>query len=65
MLITCVFNLRSCNTSDFVWFYDLMYGNCYKFNHELDEKFTTRSGLYNGKLLFNLIDVKFNLNLIK
>lgn len=32
MLISCMFDLKPCSVSDFVWFYSFDYGNCYRFN---------------------------------
>lgn len=32
MLLKCLFNLKPCNPDDFEWFYDIYFGNCYKFN---------------------------------
>ena len=31
-LISCSFNGESCNETHFEWYYDLTYGNCYRFN---------------------------------
>jgi hypothetical protein len=32
MLISCYFNYQSCDTNDFKYLYDPLYGNCYTFN---------------------------------
>jgi hypothetical protein len=32
MTLICEFNFVKCENSEFVWFYDKEYGNCYKFN---------------------------------
>lgn len=32
MLFSCEFNGVACTTSDFFWYHDYNYGNCYKFN---------------------------------
>jgi hypothetical protein len=32
MLLSCLYNLRPCSTNDFVWYYDVLYGNCFRFN---------------------------------
>lgn len=32
MLLSCTFNLKNCTENDFDWYYDLYYGNCFKFN---------------------------------
>ena len=36
ILISCIFNGQSCNSSDFLWSYDSYYGNCYVFNSGFD-----------------------------
>jgi hypothetical protein len=30
MVISCTYNNMDCNLSDFYWFYDIDYGNCFK-----------------------------------
>jgi amiloride-sensitive sodium channel subunit alpha/amiloride-sensitive sodium channel subunit gamma len=32
MLINCQYSTNPCTKDDFVWFYNVFYGNCYKFN---------------------------------
>ena len=32
MLITCTFGSIDCTAEDFEWYYDYLYGNCYRFN---------------------------------
>lgn len=32
MLFSCSYNFQSCSPSDFYWFYDIQYGNCFTFN---------------------------------
>ncbi len=32
MLIECQFGTSDCSAEDFEWYYDFLYGNCYKFN---------------------------------
>lgn len=32
MLVSCTYNLYDCKPNDFVWFYDITFGNCYQFN---------------------------------
>ena len=32
VLLSCTFNFKLCSADDFEWYFDLMYGNCYKFN---------------------------------
>ena len=41
ILIACSFNLEQCNSSDFVWSFDDMYGNCYTFNSGFDSNGNT------------------------
>lgn len=31
-LLSCTYNMAFCSAADFEWYYDLIYGNCYKFN---------------------------------
>ena len=61
ILLGCEFNLKSCNSSDFVWSYNPFYGNCFTFNSGLDSngnkielKKSTQSG-YNFGLQLTLI----------
>lgn len=58
MLVTCMYNLERCSVDDFEWYYDIMYGNCYKFNsgrndkgQRIAEKMSTRSGTINSLIL--------------
>lgn len=47
MIISCRYANEECDLSDFGWFYDRDYGNCYVFN--AINKFTVRSeGLFYG-----------------
>lgn len=32
MMLDCSYNFNSCSDDDWVWFFDLIYGNCYTFN---------------------------------
>jgi hypothetical protein len=32
MLIKCTFDEQNCEPTDFVWYYDNNFGNCYKYN---------------------------------
>lgn len=45
--VSCSFNGLACNEADFEWFFDLRYGNRYKFNGD-DNKFITSTGKYQG-----------------
>ena len=38
MLLYCQFSLKDCNASDFDWFYDPSYGNCFTFNSGRNSK---------------------------
>ena len=31
-LLSCIYNMEICTVDDFEWYYDIVYGNCYKFN---------------------------------
>ena len=36
MLVSCYFNYKPCYASNFTYFYNPLYGNCYKFNANID-----------------------------
>ena len=38
ILISCVFNDEPCRADDFEWYYDLSFGNCYRFNSGRNQK---------------------------
>jgi hypothetical protein len=40
ILLECFFNLKPCNSSDFVWSFDEYYGNCFTFNSGLTGNFS-------------------------
>ena len=45
LLISCYFNNQPCSESDFSWFYDFNYGNCYTFNSNTTSiKKTSKAG---------------------
>ena len=55
MLIDCNFEVESCTSNDFVWYYDYNYGNCYRFNsgknqkgEPVDLKVSKQAGKFNG-----------------
>jgi hypothetical protein len=55
ILIECNYNHNACTHSDFVWFYSLNYGNCYRFNSGFNKigdkqpiKRSVRPGSENG-----------------
>jgi DNA-binding XRE family transcriptional regulator len=51
-LISCTFNGRRCNESDFEWSRTFEYGNCYTFNGASSRpKYTSKSGPANGLVL--------------
>ncbi len=33
-LVTCRFNSKDCTWTDFEWYFDFFYGNCYRFNND-------------------------------
>ena len=54
-LISCLLNLNPCSSSDFVWTFDPIYGNCYSFNtglnssgHSVDIQSISKPGNING-----------------
>jgi hypothetical protein len=65
MLIKCQFNKNSCSSSDFEWYFDFHYGNCFKFNTGINSsgnsvplKYSTIPGEENGLFLsFMLPDI--------
>ena len=52
MLLYCQFSLKDCNASDFDWFYDASYGNCFTFNSGRDIKKSTEPGSISGLKLW-------------
>jgi len=50
MLLSCTYNGKECNESEFVWFYSYSYGSCYTFNAKSvnettnDLRMTTENG---------------------
>ena len=55
-IITCTFNMVTCNYSEFTWYFDPRYGNCYRFNSKLRgvvsvPKKSSVSGQLNGLVL--------------
>ena len=50
MLISCLYASTACNASDFEWYYDTLYGNCYMFNKGSNSsiKMSTNTGKWNG-----------------
>ena len=51
MLVSCFFNYNPCSLSDFTYFYDPLYGNCYTFNKETPARKVTIPGLAYGLTL--------------
>ena len=57
-LISCFFGLNDCDESDFTYYYDFLYGNCYKFNtgkylngSDQELKTISKIGKQNGLML--------------
>ena len=51
MLLSCMYSGGACSSSDFDWYYDVLYGNCYRFNSGKNNsalKNTTNTGKWNG-----------------
>ena len=68
ILLNCTFELKTCNSSDFVWSYDPFYGNCYTFNsgfdsngNRIDFKKSPLSGYVAGLQLTLYVNVYENL----
>ena len=38
ILLSCEFNSQPCDSSDFSWFFDITYGNCFTFNTGINLK---------------------------
>ena len=64
ILLECTFNLKSCNSSDFVWSYDPINGNCFTFNSGFDSngnkvvlKDSMLSGFYYGLRLTLYVNI--------
>ncbi|CAF0860551.1 unnamed protein product [Brachionus calyciflorus] len=58
MFISCFFSTVDCKESDWIWFYDSIYGNCFRFNtginsnnERIDIKNISLPGKYNGLVL--------------
>ena len=52
MFISCIYKFRPCNESDWTWFYDSLYGNCYRFNSVQSEiKNSNQGGKFNGLMI--------------
>ena len=69
ILLECFFNNKECNEKDFVWSYDVVYGNCFTFNSGVDSngtkinlKESSSTGLASGLKLTLYVNVyeKFN-----
>ena len=49
MLLSCIHSGKSCTSADFEWYYDLVYGNCFRFNSNFTSlKRTSNPGKGNG-----------------
>lgn len=62
MMMSCLYNLQPCWVNDFEWYFDIFYGNCWKFNsgknssgHQVPDKMSTKSGKINGLQLELLV----------
>lgn len=49
-ILSCMFNSLECSNSDFEWYFDLFYGNCFRFNGATKKPYknSTRSGFFYG-----------------
>ena len=61
LVLSCYFNSGPCALSDFEWFYDSTYGNCFKYNGD-STKFVAKPGNLNGLTLIMLTRVNKTLN---
>ncbi|RNA35822.1 acid-sensing ion channel 2 [Brachionus plicatilis] len=58
MFISCLYNFQPCGNNDWIWFYDMDFGNCFRFNtgkdsneKQIEIKNSTESGKYFGLLV--------------
>ncbi|RMZ95640.1 amiloride-sensitive sodium channel subunit alpha-like isoform X2 [Brachionus plicatilis] len=54
MFISCLYNLRPCNQSQWTWFYNSQCGNCFRFNSDQNSQEiqkTYQAGKYNGLMI--------------
>ena len=58
LLISCYFGLNPCDATDFTYYYDMLHGNCFRFNSgkfingsATELKKITKTGKYNGLML--------------
>ncbi|RMZ98095.1 amiloride-sensitive sodium channel subunit beta, partial [Brachionus plicatilis] len=57
MFISCIFSFQQCDENEWLWFYDTIYGNCYRFNtiqskNQLSQvKKSYHTGKYNNLML--------------
>ena len=59
MMISCTYNFNPCTADDFVWYYDILYGNCFKFNGGILTQFDFSSFIISYIFLFSLIRLLF------
>jgi hypothetical protein len=57
ILIECYFNFKPCNSTDFTWYFDEEYGNCYAFNAEANAKGMSISGSEFGLQLMLYVNI--------
>ncbi len=57
-VISCIFNSFFCDNSNWVWYFDYYYGNCWRFNSgvdnngsQIDKLVSTKGGRWNGLVL--------------
>lgn len=69
MFLSCLYNFQPCDRNDWYWFYDLNYGNCFRFNTGKDSKGKSNeikhsffAGKYNGLMVELFVGIPENEN---
>jgi len=60
MMPSCTFNIRNCTTSDFKWYFDQFYGNCWIFNSGINETTGQNVPLYFSTFRGELYGLQMN-----
>jgi hypothetical protein len=67
ILVSCLFNLVVCDLSaDFEYYYDVLYGNCFRYNSRNERKQITNNGIMNGlqlELFIGRVDENFTFSI--
>ena len=61
MNITCMYDNKPCDSTDFFWYHDYNYGSCYSFNHKYTNNATNSSNstIYKTKRAVNIFFLSF------